>query len=57
MKAWVNATLGQLMNLLLNGMLILSQNLSQEVKWLHKSLDRVIAQLIKHWIQLIKLLP
>jgi hypothetical protein len=46
MNALVNATLGQLVNLLLNWMLIISQDLSQGVEWLHKSPYRVIAQLM-----------
>jgi hypothetical protein len=58
MKALVNATVGQPVNLPLNWMLIiLSQDLSQGVKWLDKSPDRVIAQLIEHRIQLISCYP
>lgn len=57
MNALVNATLGQLVNLLLNWMLIISQDLSQGVEWLHKSPDWVIAQLIEHRIQLISCYP
>lgn len=57
MKALVNSTVGRLVNLLLNWMLIRSQDLSQGVKWLDKSPDWVIAQLIEHRIQLISCYP